>query len=926
MGIRTKILAYAFNRGLISPLALARFDLKRLALSSSLCTNWMFRTLGSMMLRPGLAYVDGVFGNSTVVHIPFVRKITDTAIIELTNNLMRVRVNEQIISRVSVSTAVTNGSFSGSLSGWTQGDDPGGLSTYVAGDYMGLTGNGTARGLRYQTVMVAGGDLNKEHALRIVVSKGYVVLRVGTSNGDDNYINVTTLAVGIHSLAFTPSGNFTIQFSSATKYMTLIKQCTVEAAGAMTIATTWNSAMLQHLRWDESVDVLFIATDGTLPQMKIERRGIRSWSLVNYFADDGPFLNGNVDQSILLSGSALNGDITVTSNIPFFKAGHVGSLFSLTSQSGQQVDADVAGVGQFSDPVEVTGISANGGRNLIINTSGTWTGTLRLQFSVGAPGSWVDTGVTFTANPVNYVYNDGFDNQVIFYRLGVEVGPWTGSAHITLNFAQSSGIAGIVRIDGYNNSTSVSAHVLKPLGSINATSQWSQGIWSSIRGFPDVPLLYEGRLWWFGQDYIIGSVSDAYASYDQTVTGDSAPIIRTFGQGPVSDIQWALGLQRLLVGCDGSEKSVRSSALDEPLTPTDFNIKTPSTRGSAAVAAVQVDTNGIFVQRGDPDNGNNNLYGTRLIEIAYQGSYAIVDYTTSDLSEFCPEIFEIGISKITVQRKIDTRVHILLRDGTVIVCVYDPIQKERGFLKVVTAGIVTDIFCMPGGVEDKVYYAVQRTINSSTVVYLERWALESECTGQPVAKLSDSHINYVGAETTTITGLTSQIGASVVVWGWNTINPFTVTMPDGSTKTVGRDMGTYTVDGAGTITGLPAAVTNACIGISYTAQWQSVKLTQTVQDGTSLGFAKIIDELHLVLANTHYRGLQFGTDFTHMDNLPTTEEGMAVQADTVWAEYDKSPVKVDATWDPNTRLCLQASSPRPCTILAANIGVSTSER
>jgi hypothetical protein len=47
----------SFNRGLVSPLALARIDLKRLALSADISTNWMPRTLGPMMLRPGLGYV-----------------------------------------------------------------------------------------------------------------------------------------------------------------------------------------------------------------------------------------------------------------------------------------------------------------------------------------------------------------------------------------------------------------------------------------------------------------------------------------------------------------------------------------------------------------------------------------------------------------------------------------------------------------------------------------------------------------------------------------------------------------------------------------------------------------------------------------------------------------------------------------------------
>lgn len=1039
--LTSKISYYAFNRGLLSPLGLARYDLKRAALSSSLQTNWICRTLGSMMLRPGFAYIDSTYSDLQAVHIPFIFSVTDTAIIELTNNLMRVRVNEEIITRVSVSSTVTNPTFTTDLTGWTSDDDAGGASAWATGSYMSLSGNNTNRGARYQTITVASGDEGKEHALRIVIKKGYVTLRVGSSNGDDNYIANTTLAAGVHSLALTPTGNFVIQVSAATVYATLISEIDIEAQGAMTIATPWPTAMLDYLRWDESADVVYISSDGTVAQQQIERRGARSWSLVAYHADDGPFKNQNVDATIILSASALTGDITLTSNRPFFRSGHAGCLFSLLSQNGSSVSDVVAGNQQWSDPIEVTGVSANNGRDLTINITGTWSGTIKLQYSAGAPGAWVDSGKSWTGN-ISTTYSDGYDNQITYYRIGFETGYSTGSATVTLSFSQASTTAGIVRVDSVNSNTSVDAHVLTALSgittlagtaasgniafaanpsnsdtielngvtwtfvtsgatgaqtnigatlsdtmtqlatdlnaSVNAsltpatytgtstsisvtydtvgtagnaytlrsgtlngtpsgptlsggvgattgvgTSLWSQGLWSAIDGYPTVPALYEGRLWWFGQDNVAGSISDAYASYDGTVVGDSGAIVRTLGQGPVSTINWALGLNRLLVGCDGGEWSVRSDSLDSPLTPTNFNAKSPSTRGGAAVAAVKIDTNGIFVQRGDPSSGNTS--GTRLIQMSYQGMWAIIDYTSQDLSEYCPEVLAVGIKKIAVQRKIDTRIHCLLNDGTVAVCIYDPVENEKGFLLVSTPGTVEDIFVLPGGVEDKVYYSVKRTINGQTVRYLERWAQESECTGLPMAKNIDSHIVYSGALTTTITGLSSLEGETVCVWGWNTATPFTVTMPDGTTQTVGRDLGTYTV-AAGQITGLPAQVNNAIIGLGYTAQFQSVKLTQAVQMSTTLGQVRSIDHLGVVLANAHCQALQYGKDFNSLEPMPLVEDGAVLDPNTVWSDYDKESFEFNGTWDPDSRLCLQAASPRPVTVLAAIIDATGNEK
>lgn len=54
---RNNVPLLAFNRGIISPLALARTDIERLALSAEVQTNWMPRLLSSMMLRPGLGYI-----------------------------------------------------------------------------------------------------------------------------------------------------------------------------------------------------------------------------------------------------------------------------------------------------------------------------------------------------------------------------------------------------------------------------------------------------------------------------------------------------------------------------------------------------------------------------------------------------------------------------------------------------------------------------------------------------------------------------------------------------------------------------------------------------------------------------------------------------------------------------------------------------
>src|SRR5689334_7339941 len=117
---------YAFNRGIVSPIGIARTDQKRIAMSAETMTNWIPRVLGSMSLRPGLQYLGSTASNAAARYIPFIFATDDTALVEFTDSTMRVWIDDILLSRSSVSTAVTNGTFAADISSWTDGSDSGG--------------------------------------------------------------------------------------------------------------------------------------------------------------------------------------------------------------------------------------------------------------------------------------------------------------------------------------------------------------------------------------------------------------------------------------------------------------------------------------------------------------------------------------------------------------------------------------------------------------------------------------------------------------------------------------------------------------------------------------------------------------------------------------------------------------------------------
>lgn len=892
MGVINTVLG-AFNRGIVSRLAQARVDIARIALSAETQRNWMPRVLGSMMLRPGLAYITSTKSHNRAKYLPFEFSTTDTALLELTDSVLRVLVNDAVVTRVSVSSAISNGAFDTNLTGWTDADESGATSSWLTGGYMSLVGTGFNAAIRRQQVTVAGGDVNKQHALRIVITRGPVLIRVGSSAGGDQYINETTLGTGTHSLTLTPTGDFHIQLFNRAQPASLVDSIAVEAAGVMELPTPWAEDDLSLIRIDQSGDILYIACVGH-QQRKIERRINGSWSIVIYQPTDGPFRLDNLTP-ISLTPSALSGDITVSASSAYFKSSNVGALFRLTS-IGQKVEVALSGDNQFSDPIRVTGIGAS--RNYAIVITGTWTATVTTQISIGEPGAWTDD-TSYTSNTSVPTANDGYDNQIVYYRIGIKSGNYTsGTANASLTFAGGSR-TGIVRVTGYTSETSVSAAVLSQLGGTSGSTDWAEGAWSDRRGWPSAVAFHDGRLWWAGKDKIYGSVSDAFESFDDTVEGDSGPISRSIGSGPVDTINWLLPMQRLIAGTDNAERSIRSSSLDEPLTPTNFNIKSPSTQGSARVAAIKVDETGVFVQR-----SNRRVYQLNIKSDIY--SY---DYTSNDLTLLAPDIGSPSIVALDSQRQIDTRIHCVRSDGTVAVLIFDPAESVQCWVEIESdgaSGLIEDVVVLPGDIEDQVYYVVRRTIDGSTVRYLEKWALEEECRGGTVCKLADSHVVYSGSATTTITGLDHLEGEDVVVWA------------------DGVDAGTKTVSG-GQIT-LDAAASDVVAGLYYDAQFKSTKLAYAAQAGTALTQRKRVNALGLILADTHAQGLQYGSDFDHLDDLPMVEDGADVDSDYVWDAYDKDAFEFDGTYDSDSRLCLQAAAPRPCTVLAAVLTISTFDK
>ncbi len=784
------------------------------------------------------------------------------------------------------------------------------------------------------------GDIGLEHSIDTRVTNGPVVLRIGTSEGDDDIVEQSVLGTGYHNISFTPEVSpVHITLQNGERVNRFVSTFSIGDTGTVEIVTPWGAENLDFVRHDQSADVVFVNSKNVQQHM-IQRRGSdtgsnkgRSWSVVEYNGQLGPFtLPTTQDGRVRVN--KLTGNVTIKSNVSLFRPGQVGQLLRVT-HNGQNAYSKLGPVDSFTRATAVVGINDTGKndpqseRLITFNISGTHNGTIAIERSfeakefgfTQAPADNIDTGLsdagvsTQDTGTFNIVIRDPSDNETAYYRARRVSGD-NGTA-VVQTTARSGLQSGVYRVTNYNNNMSLDAETVTPASDTGYTDDWEIGEWSDVTGYPSAVSLHEGRLCHAGQASIYMSVSDDYTNFDDQVEGASAPISRTLGAGPVANIQHLTSTDILIAATADSELSIRSSSFDEVLSASNVAARRISTLGASNVRAVKRNKDIFFVNR-----SGKNLF--RIV-----GTSRAEDSEPLDLTVLAHDVLEGGVVAMAIQREPDTRLHCVLADGTVAILTYEPNEELLAWSKWVgdtgTGAKVERAAVLPATNEDAVFYVVRRTINGVTKRYLEKWALENTTFGDSgICYLSDcSALQTDTGRNALVSGLSHLAGCSVVAWADDTGQ--TNAGKDLSPETAGVQT-EYAVDtGAGTIT-LGEAVHHVVAGLPYKATWKSTKLAYGARGGTALTMMKRIDELGLVFHKTHNRGVKYGRDTGALDFLPLyIDEGARVDADKIFTDVEIRHVPFPGLWDSDSRVVLQASSPRPATVLAAVPHLTTNE-
>ena len=312
-----------FNTGEISPRLAARLDFVKYRSALETCVNLIPLSEGGVMRRSGTRHVAEAKSSSVKGRLKrFQFSTTQAYVLELGTNIMRFYRHQAQITVADTDGAVSNGTFTGNITGWDNRSTGGGsISHDATNNRLSLVPGGTGAtdiGWAEQDVVIGAGFTAVEHVLKFKVMgapSDRVEFRVGTSSTGSQIIADKIMEVGYHCVAFTPGATtFYIQFRNRGNFRNKTVQIEdvslIDKAG-VEIDTPYTEANLPTVGGPQSADVLYLF-HASYPTHKLLRLGHTTWSLVEVAWQDGPYLDENDTTTTLLPSAATGLGINLT--------------------------------------------------------------------------------------------------------------------------------------------------------------------------------------------------------------------------------------------------------------------------------------------------------------------------------------------------------------------------------------------------------------------------------------------------------------------------------------------------------------------------------------------------------------------------------------------------------------------------------------
>jgi hypothetical protein len=235
-----------------------------------------------------------------------------------------------------------------------------------------------------------------------------------------------------------------------------------------------------------------------------------------------------------------------------------------------------------------------------------------------------------------------------------------------------------------------------------------EDVWSATRGYPKTACFYEGRLVLGGTrskpQSLFFSKSGSFFDFDIGDGDDDEAIFVTISSRKLNDIVDVFPGRNLQVFTSGAEFAV----ISKPVTPSSAQVAPQTSHGSLNVETQDVDGSTIFVDRN----------GKSIRDFVF--SFNEDAYITQDLSVLASHLITrpIDMALLSGTQSDDANwVFFVNNDGNGVILNTLRAQDITGFTRWENTGDIKGV-CV---VDEDLYLISERTINSATVKFLERW-------------------------------------------------------------------------------------------------------------------------------------------------------------------------------------------------------------
>ena len=618
----------------------------------------------------------------------------------------------------------------------------------------------------------------------------------------------------------------------------------------------WTTSILYEMQFSQAGDTM-IVTHPSMATQKIFRTGLTTFTRSAYAFDED---TANVyqpyykfaDTSVTLSSSATTGTTTITASASYFTSSYVGIYLKI-----QDTTLEITG---YTSGTQVTAtIQGTLRKKLITDAFTTEKGTKTITVNDPLHGLANSASVSFSgSNSIEGIDGADINGSRTITVLDEDTYTFTAGGSTNANNTAAGGGSAIF-IQSPNQ----------------ATTEWKEQTFSSVKGYPASSTFHDGRLWFGGSsslpDWVWASKSDQYFNFDLGDGNDGDSIQSSIGASQVADIRHLLSNRHLLIFTANGEFFC-PQADSGVLTPSNFTVRRQTTHGCSHVNVKTLEGGALFVQK----------HGRAVRELLFTDLE--LSYSATNISVLASHLVQtpkdMAILPGTAERP-ESYAIFINEDGTAGVFHAVRAEKLAGWTEWKTTSGAT--YKSVEAVGSRLFFTVYR----NSAYYIEEMGLEANT-------LDHSSTFTLGSPGTVFTGLSNYASKTVKVRSGNFyMGEFAVTSGgqltlstgfDTSEITVGYDyevsvetMPVETVLPSGSLQGKPKRVSKVVLGLN--------SALSTTVSGTTLQLRQVTDDLSIapsvVTGKKDFYLLGYSKDatvtITQADPLPVRITGLVME-------------------------------------------------